>query len=116
MKMTKNDFIEKVFDYENEKEWKYKGELPCLIDFSASWCGPCKMISPILDELSDEYKDKVNIYKVDVDDENELASVFNIKSVPSLLFVPKEGKPSMTQGALPKSELKKIIEKELIKE
>jgi thioredoxin len=100
--LTKQTFLKKVFDYENNKEWQFAGERPCIIDFYADWCGPCKMVAPILDELSKEYKGKIDIFKVDTEAEQELASVFGIRSIPSILFVPKDGKPQMAMGALPK--------------
>ena len=100
--LTKETFTAKVFDFENNKEWKFSGELPCIIDFYADWCGPCKMVAPILEQLSNEYKGKINIYKIDTDQEQELAAVFGIRSIPSLLFCPREGKPQMAMGALPK--------------
>jgi thioredoxin 1 len=90
--LTKQIFQEKVFDFEKNKEWKFQGELPCIIDFYADWCGPCKMVAPVLEELSKDYKGKVNVYKVDTEKEHELASVFGIRSIPSILFVPKEGR------------------------
>ena len=101
--LTKESFLQKIFNYETNKEWKFEGELPCIIDFYADWCGPCKMISPILEELSIEYKDKINIYKVNTEIEQELAAIFGIKSIPSILFCPKEGQPQMAMGALPKN-------------
>ena len=100
--LTKQAFIEKVFDYENEKEWKYKGDTPCIIDFWAEWCGPCKAVGPVLEELSEEYAGKVIVYKVDTETEQELAGVFGIRSIPSLLFVPVGEKPQMAAGAIPK--------------
>jgi thioredoxin 1 len=100
--LTKETFLEKVFDYEKNKDWKFAGELPCIIDFYADWCGPCKMVSPILEDLSRQYAGKINIYKIDTEKEQELAAVFGIRSIPSLLFVPKEGKPQMAMGALPR--------------
>jgi len=102
--LTKQDFLDKVFDYENEQEWKYKGEVPCLIDFWADWCGPCKMVAPVLEELSKEYDGKLKIYKVNTEVEQELAGVFGIRSIPSLLFVPVGDKPQMAAGALPKEQ------------
>ena len=102
-------FKSKVFDYESNKEWKFEGERPCLIDFYADWCGPCKMVAPILEELSSEYTVKLDIYKVDTEDQHELSALFGIQSIPSLLFVPKEGQPRMAMGALPKETLKKAI-------
>jgi thioredoxin 1 len=113
--LTKDTFISKVFDYEKNKEWNYKGEIPCLIDFYADWCGPCKMVAPILEELATEYSGKINIYKVDTEEEQELAAVFGIRSIPSLLFCPAEGAPQMAMGALPKDTFKKAIEDILLK-
>ena len=114
--LNKQTFLEKVFNYEQNKEWKFEGELPALVDFWAPWCGPCKMVGPILEELSEEYKGKVNIYKVNTDEEQELGGVFGIRSIPSLLFIPKEGQPKMAVGALPKESLIEAIEKELLSE
>ncbi len=115
-KLTKETFLKKVFNYEQNKEWKYEGELPCLIDFYADWCGPCKMVHPILVELSKEYDGKIKIYQIDTEVEQELAAAFGIRSIPSLLFCPTEGQPQMAQGALPKASLKKAIEDILLKE
>jgi thioredoxin len=100
--LTKETFLAKVFNYENNREWKFEGDLPCIIDFYADWCNPCKIVAPILEELAREYDGKLYIYKVDTEKEAELASVFGIRSIPSLLFVPKEGQPQMAMGALPK--------------
>lgn len=113
--LTKETFLEKVFNYEKNKEWQFEGELPCLIDFYADWCGPCKMVAPVLEELSKEYEGKINIYKVDTEAEQELAGAFGIKSIPSMLFCPAEGQPQMAQGALPKDSLKKAIDGVLLK-
>jgi thioredoxin len=113
-KLTKEAFLEKVFNYEQNKEWKYEGELPCLIDFYADWCGPCKMVHPILEELSKEYDGKIKIYQIDTEAEQELAAAFGIRSIPSLLFCPTEGQPQMAQGALPKATLKKAIHEILL--
>jgi len=113
-KLTKEAFLEKVFNYEKNKEWKYEGELPCLIDFYADWCGPCKMVHPILEELSKEYDGKIKIYQIDTEAEQELAAAFGIRSIPSLLFCPTEGQPQMAQGALPKATLKKAINEILL--
>lgn len=112
--LTKETFLNKVFDYEKNREWTYAGELPCLIDFYADWCGPCKMVAPILEELAKEYEGKINIYKIDTEAEQELSAVFGIRSIPSLLFCPKGDKPQMAQGALPKDVLKDAIEKVLL--
>jgi thioredoxin 1 len=112
--LTKQDFLDKVFNYEENSEWSYKGELPAVIDFYADWCGPCKMVSPVIDDLSEEYAGKVNFYKIDTEREQELAIAFGIQSIPSLLFIPKEGRPMMAAGALPKANLKEIIDRELL--
>lgn len=113
--LTKADFLQKVADYENNpNEWKFLGERPALIDFFASWCGPCKMLAPVLDELAEEYAGQVNIYKVNVEDEEELAALFGIRSVPSLLFVPMTGAPQMAQGAMQKPSLVAAINEVLL--
>jgi thioredoxin len=114
--LTKQAFLEKVFNYEVNQEWKFEGTLPCIIDFYADWCGPCKMVAPLLEELSKEYTGKINIYKVDTEAEQELAAAFGIRSIPSMLFVPKDGQPQMAVGALPKDSLKKAIGDVLLKE
>jgi len=107
--LTKESFLEKVFNFEKNKEWKFEGKLPCVIDFYADWCGPCKSLAPVLEELGEEYKGKVNIYKIDTEKEQELAAAFGIRSIPSLLFVPKDAEPQMAQGALPKPQFEEII-------
>lgn len=112
--LTKETFLSKVFDYEKSQDWKFSGELPAIIDFWAPWCGPCRMVGPVLEELSEEYKGKVNIYKVNTDEEQELGSVFGIRSIPSILFVPMEGQPKMAVGALPKESIKQAIDNELL--
>jgi thioredoxin len=114
IKLTTEDFKEKVFDYTNEQEWKYKGSLPAIIDFYADWCGPCKMVAPVLEELVKEYDGKLLIYKVDTEKESELAGVFGIRSIPTFLFIPVEGKPMMQPGALPKSAFKQVIDEHLV--
>ncbi len=114
--LTKQTFQEKVFNYEQNKEWKFEGDLPCMIDFYADWCQPCKMVAPILEELAAEYKGKINIYKVNTEAEQELAAAFGIRSIPSLLFCPKDGQPQMAMGALPKETFKKAIADILLKE
>lgn len=101
--LTIESFKEKVFDFEANKEWKYNGTVPCLIDFYADWCGPCRMVAPVLEELQKEYGDKLLIYKINTEEQRELAGLFGIQSIPSLLFVPLEGQPQMAMGALPKS-------------
>ncbi len=107
--LTAETFKQRVFNYEKNEKWVFEGERPCMIDFYADWCGPCKMVAPILEELSKEYDGRVDIYKVDTEVERELASIFGIQSIPSLLFVPKEGQPQMAQGALPKASFIKAI-------
>lgn len=113
--LTKADFLKKVADYENSpKEWKYLGDKPAIVDFYASWCGPCKAIAPVLEELAAEYEGQIYIYKVDTEAEQELAAAFGIRSIPSLLFIPVEGQPRMAQGALPKETFKQAINEVLL--
>lgn len=113
--LTKSEFLTKVVDYEkNPNEWKYLGDKPAIIDFYASWCGPCKMLAPELEELAAEYGDSIYIYKIDTEQEQELAATFNIRSIPTLLFVPMSGAPQLAQGALPKATLKDAIDKVLL--
>jgi thioredoxin len=113
--LNKADFLAKVFNYEkNTDQWVYEGDRPCIVDFYADWCGPCKKVSPILKELAMLYKDEIVVYKVDVDTENELAEAFGIQSIPTLLFIPKEGQPQIAQGALPREELVKQIDNYLL--
>ncbi len=107
--LTKETFLQKVFDYQNNKEWKFQGELPCIIDFYADWCQPCKLVAPIMEELAQEYAGKINFYKIDTEAEQELAAVFGIRSIPSILFCPKDDKPQMAVGALPKESFKQAI-------
>jgi len=107
--LTTESFKEKVFNWEETQEWKFRGELPCIIDFYADWCGPCKMVAPILEKLSKEYEGKINIYKVDTEDQQELAGMFGIQSIPSILFCPVEGQPQMAMGALPKASFESAI-------
>lgn len=114
--LNKADFISKVFNYEkNPNQWVYEGDKPCIIDFYADWCGPCKAVAPILKDLAAQYKNDIIIYKINVDKEKELAGVFGIRSIPTILFVPKEGKPMVSQGALPKEEFIKQINDFLLK-
>lgn len=108
--ITKADFLKKVYDFEkNPDEWKYLGSQPAIVDFYADWCGPCRQLSPVLDELAKEYSGKLTIYKVNVDNERGLATFFGIRSIPTLLFIPMKGKPQRSLGALSKTELKEII-------
>jgi thioredoxin len=112
--MTTRDFKEKVFNYETEKEWKYLGEFPAIIDFYADWCGPCKMVAPVLEELSEEYEGKVAFYKVDTEVEHELSQVFGIVSIPTFLFIGADGEPMMQPGALPRHMFRRIIEEKML--
>ena len=116
LKLTTEIFKREIFDYTTEKEWKFTGKKPIIIDFYADWCGPCKMVAPVLEELAQEYKDNLTIYKVDTEVEQELSSVFRIMSIPSILFIPIQGQPMMQKGALPKHTLKQIIDEELVKD
>lgn len=104
--LTAETFKDKVFNYEVNREWKFEGEMPCLIDFYADWCGPCRQVAPLLEELAEEYAGKLQVYKVNTEEQRELATVFGIQSIPSLLFVPLLGQPQMAMGALPKDTLK----------
>ena len=114
--LTKAEFLTKVANYEeNPQEWEYLGDKPCLIDFYADWCGPCKMVAPILEELAEEYEDEIYIYKVDTEAEQELAGAFGIRSIPSILFCPMGEQPQMAQGALPKDGFKQAIDEVLLK-
>ena len=114
--LTKAEFLAKVMNYEkNPQEWIYLGDKPCLIDFYASWCGPCKRLAPVLDELAQEYAGEIYIYKIDTEKERELAAVFGVRSIPTLLFCPMGENPQIAQGALPKEQLKEAIDKVLLK-
>ena len=111
VKLTTADFLNKVANYEtNPNEWKYLGDKPAIVDFYADWCGPCKMVAPILEELQAEYGDSIQVYKVDTEAEQELAAAFGIRSIPSLLFIPMNGQPQMAMGAMSKSNFKKAID------
>lgn len=117
IQMDKAMFIQKVFNYEaNPDKWVFEGDKPVIIDFYADWCGPCKKIAPIMVQLAEEYKDQIIIYKVDTEKERELAQVFAIKSIPSILFIPADGQPQMTMGALPKAEFEKMVKTILLKQ
>lgn len=116
IELTKADFLTKVMDYEaNPQEWKYLGDKPAIIDFYASWCGPCKMVAPILEELAEEYDGQIYIYKVNTEKEQELAAMFGIRSIPSILFIPMGEQPQMAMGAMPKSSFKEAIDRVLLK-
>ncbi|MFA8433636.1 MAG: thioredoxin [Marinifilaceae bacterium] len=107
--LNDDTFKEKVFDFKKDKEWNFKGDKPVLVDFYATWCGPCKRVAPILEELQKEYGDAIQIYKVDTDKAREVSAAFGIQSIPSLLFIPVKGQPQMAQGALPKETFIKAI-------
>ena len=114
--LTLSEFKNKVMDFEKDPDnWNYKGDKPAIIDFYATWCGPCKATAPILDSLAEEYKDKIIVYKVDVDKEQELASMFGIRSIPSLLFIPMRGDPKMQVGAMGRMDLENAIKNTLLK-
>lgn len=108
--LTKESFKEKVFNWEKNQEWKFEGNVPAIVDFWAEWCGPCRMVGPILEELQKEYGQTIQIYKVNTEEEQELAAMFGIKSIPSLLFIPVNGQPQMAVGALPKETFRQAIE------
>ena len=114
--LTTEQFKARIFDYKNEKEWSYKGDKPCVIDFYTTWCGPCKRLAPIMEEMSQKYCDQVVFYKADTERERELAYVFGINSIPQVLYIPTEGKPMLLKGLYPKEEIVKIIDEFLLKE
>lgn len=113
--LTTEQFKKEVFDYSINKEWKYAGQLPAIVDFYAHWCGPCKMVAPILDELAKEYDGKIIIYKVNTDEERELSAAFGIQSIPTIVFIPKDGQPQASMGALPKQSFVNAINEILLK-
>lgn len=114
--LTKAEFLAKVANYEtNPNEWKYLGDKPCIIDFYASWCGPCKQIAPVLEELAQEYNGQIYIYKINTEEQQELAAAFSIRSIPTILFCPMGENPQMAQGAMPKDAFKKAIDEVLLK-
>lgn len=115
VKLTKAEFLKKVMDYEkNPNEWKYLGSMPCVIDFYADWCGPCRQASPILEELAEKYKGKIVVYKINTDQEKELASVFGIRGIPAFLWVPQAGKPTMSSGVANGAEATKAMFEKMI--
>ena len=113
--ITTEQFKARIFDYKNEKDWKYRGDQPCVIDFYTTWCGPCKRLAPIMDELSQKYCDQVRFYKADTERERELAYVFGINSIPQVLYIPVEGKPMLLKGLYPKENIEQIIDEFLLK-
>ena len=114
--LTTEQFKSRVFDYTKNKQWKYEGDVPCIIDFYTTWCGPCRRLSPILEELSEEYCGEIVVYKVDIEKERELAAVFGVSSIPTLLFCPKEDRPQIAKGLLPKETLRQAINEVLLKQ
>lgn len=114
IKLTTQEFKDKIFDFTKEQQWNYKGDMPAIIDFYADWCGPCKMVAPILEELSTEYENQLIVYKVDTSKEKDIASAFGIQSIPTFLFIPLEVEPMIQTGALPKKEFKLIIEERVL--
>ena len=113
--ITTEQFKARIFDYKNEKDWKYQGDKPCVIDFYTTWCGPCKRLAPIMEELSQKYCDQVRFYKADTERERELAYVFGINSIPQVLYIPVEGKPMLLKGLYPKENIEQIIDEFLLK-
>jgi len=111
--LTKETFLKKVFNYEENEDWKYEGDVPAIVDFWAPWCGPCQTLGPILENLSEEYAGRVKFYKINVDEEEELTGLFGIRSIPSILFIPIQGKPKIAVGALPREIIVEAIDKEL---
>jgi thioredoxin len=114
IQLTTQEFKDKIFNYQQQQEWKYDGPLPAIIDFYADWCAPCKMVAPILEELSQEYEGRLVIYKVNTEVEMELASVFDISSIPTFLFIPVNGDPMMQPGAFPRKVFQQVIEEKLL--
>lgn len=114
IQLSTEDFKDKVFDYTKHKEWQFQGDKPAIIDFYADWCGPCKAVAPLFEQLSNEYADDIVIYKVDTEEEQELSAAFGIQSIPSILFIPMKGQPMMQKGALPKNVLDQVIREELL--
>ena len=114
IQLTADEFKEKVFDFTKEQEWQYNGTLPAIVDFYADWCGPCKAVAPLLEELSNEYEGKLKIYKIDTEKEQELSMLFGIQSIPTFLFIPVQGAPMMQKGAIPKNAFQQVIEERLL--
>ncbi len=107
--LTEEDFVVKVFDYKNNKEWSFRGDRPAIIDFYANWCGPCKMLSPIFEKLSKKYENSIDFYKVDTDKEQDISSAIGVQSLPTILFIPIDGKPKVSVGFLQEDAFENII-------
>ena len=113
--LTKAEFLKKVYDFEKSPNmWVYTGDKPCIIDFYADWCRPCKIIGPIMADLAEKYNSQITVYKINIDEERELAQFFGISSIPTVLFCPMNGKPQMTQGALPEETFEKAVNEVLL--
>jgi thioredoxin len=116
IELTSEEFKKKVMDFDQHPtEWKFEGDKPAIVDFYATWCGPCKATAPIMDQLAVEYAGKVDFYKVDIDQQEDVAAAFNVQSIPAILFIPKKGDPNMSVGAMMKSQFEDIINKQLLK-
>lgn len=113
--LTTEEFKQKIFNYQTDSVWKYKGDKPCIIDFYTTWCGPCKRLAPIMEELAEEYCDQIIFYKADTEKERELAYLFQINSIPQVLYIPKEGKPTIVKGLYPKQQIVDLINEFLLK-
>lgn len=115
IELNKSEFQRKVYDFEkNPDNWKYEGQLPAVIDFYATWCGPCKAMAPVMDQIAEEYEGKIVVYKVDVDKEQRLASIFGVRSIPTFLFIPLQGDPRHANGAMDIASMRKIIDQTLL--
>ena len=112
--LTAQDFKDNIFDYSGTEDWNFKGKLPAIIDFYADWCGPCKAVAPVLEELSNEYAGRIDIYKIDTEREQELSSLFGIQSIPTFLFIPLQGEPMMQRGAVGKDVFREVIENRML--
>lgn len=113
--LTTEEFKQNIFNYQTDSVWKYKGDKPCIIDFYTTWCGPCKRLAPIMEELAEEYCDQIIFYKADTEKERELAYLFQINSIPQVLYIPKEGKPTIVKGLYPKQQIVDLINEFLLK-